>query len=185
VLTVVDASNFMTHLQDDALTEVREQVTYADKLLLNKIDQVDAKTIEEVKETIQNMNPFADITCTTHSVAPLDQILDLKVFDADRIEMSIEQADQHHDHDHHDHDHHDHDHHDHDHYDHGHGHHGITSVSVQVAGVLSQQKLSSWLWGVVQAKGADLYRTKGVLAIKNDYSEQLHPQKIAFQVSYE
>merc|ERR1711920_972990 len=87
--------------------------------------------------------------------------------------------DHNHDHDHkHDHDHdHDHDHkhdHDHDHkHDHDHHHHhdhkhddGVTSVGIMQEGNLDINKLNEWLSALLQIKGQDIFRSKGLLSVK-------------------
>jgi len=42
----------------------------------------------------------------------------------------------------------------------------VTSVGIQVAGEVDQTKLNEWLSWFLQEKGNDVFRTKGVLAVK-------------------
>ncbi|UPR01348.1 cobalamin biosynthesis protein [Chloropicon primus] len=89
----------------------------------------------------------------------------------------------HHDHDHkhhdHDHKHHDHDHEcgedcDHDHHKHDHEHKkkksrhdsGVSSVGLEVEGVLDIIQLNQWLGSFLMTRGDDIYRSKGILAIE-------------------
>lgn len=75
------------------------------------------------------------------------------------------------DHCHHDHDHeHGHDHkHEHEHEHHGHLDHKhddrVTSVGIQMEGDCDMQKLNEWLSKLLQERGADLFRSKGILSI--------------------
>ncbi|KAK9807885.1 hypothetical protein WJX72_012232 [[Myrmecia] bisecta] len=89
-----------------------------------------------------------------------------------------------HDHDHnhaessHSHDH-SHDGHNHD----GHSYHGhdhkhddlVTSVSIVMDGEFDLEKVNAWLGAVLQTRGEDLYRMKGILAIAGE------PQRFVFQ----
>ncbi|VTR98205.1 Cobalamin synthesis protein/P47K OS=Brucella melitensis biotype 1 (strain 16M / ATCC 23456 / NCTC 10094) GN=BMEII0308 PE=4 SV=1: cobW: CobW_C [Gemmata massiliana] len=104
-----------------------------------------------------------------------------------------------HDHGHCEHDHkHEHDHskcdHDHGHCEHDHDHgkthslklheeevpdhvhdSSVTSVGITVAGELDAKKLNKWMSELLQAKGPDIFRMKGVLSIKNE------PNRFVFQ----
>lgn len=135
VTTLVDAKHVMARLDDSK--EAREQVAFADRIILNKVDLATADELEAVEARLRALNPLAPIVRAERSNVPLDQVLGLHAFDLDRI-LEVKPdfvnpphgADGHvhdehcgHAHHHHDHDHdHGHDHHEHDHaHDHGHG----------------------------------------------------------------
>jgi len=126
----------------------------------------------------------------------------VKGFDLDRIlehepeflKNGGHKHDHKHDHDGKDHSHcdHEHDHceHDHDHdHDHDHKTHSlevheepdhvhdesVTSVGLTISGDLDAKKLNKWMSELLQAKGGDIFRMKGVLSIKND------PNRFVFQ----
>merc|ERR1712110_140691 len=42
----------------------------------------------------------------------------------------------------------------------------VTSVGVDVVGEVEQQKLDQWIGWLLREKGVDLFRSKGVLAVK-------------------
>ena len=135
VVTVADAKWLTSRLKD--APEAKNQIAFADVILLNKTDLVSTDDLEEVEARIRGINPYARVIRTQKCNVALDAVLDKGAFDLDRI-LSIEPAflevDDH-DHDHHGHGHghhhHDHehgpdcgcghDHHDHKH-DHGHSH---------------------------------------------------------------
>ena len=110
--------------------EAREQIAFADQIVLNKTDLVDEDELRMIEARIRRINPLAPIHRAQRSNVPLDAILGRGGFDLDRIvELQPEFLNPAHgeaghvhdedcDHDHHDHDH-GHDHH------HGHGHHDI------------------------------------------------------------
>jgi G3E family GTPase len=191
VVTVVDAKHLPLRLKDSK--EAEEQIAFADVVLLNKTDLVSADELASVEATIRHINPYARIVRTQRSNAPLDAVLGLGAFDLDRI-LSIEPDflknnpahgeeghihDEHCDHDHdHGHDHHHHDH-GHDHHGHGHDHshdhtpaaiHDVTvkSVSLSCDRPLDDRKFFAWYQTLLQQQGADILRSKGILAFKDE-----------------
>ena len=65
---------------DGAVNEAVQQVAFADKILINKIDLVDAAQKEKVKTTIKSINSFAELIESQQSRIPLDKLLDLQAF---------------------------------------------------------------------------------------------------------
>ncbi|MFC7053430.1 CobW family GTP-binding protein [Hansschlegelia quercus] len=142
VVTVADAKWLTERLKD--APEAKNQIAFADVILLNKADLVSKDELAEVEGRIRAINPYARVIRTTKCDVPLDAVLDKGAFDLDRIlalEPAFLEADEHdHDHDHGHHHHHGHDHehgpdcgcghdhaasedHGHEHHDHGHGEH--------------------------------------------------------------
>ncbi len=131
IVTVVDAKHIEQRLADSG--EAKEQIAFADIVLLNKTDLVDKDALRHVEARVRGLNPFATIYHTARAAIDLDKILDRGAFDLKRIlehdpcflhgHAFDPSHDHSHDHDHgHDH-HHGHDHgHDHDHHHHEHGH---------------------------------------------------------------
>ncbi len=117
VTALVDAKHFEQALKDGR--EAKEQIAFADHIILNKTDLVSEEKLDEVEARIKGLNPLATIQRAQRSDVPIAALLNQHRFDLTKME-SVENHS--HDHHHHDHDHHDHHHHDHDH-DHGHHHH--------------------------------------------------------------
>lgn len=44
----------------------------------------------------------------------------------------------------------------------------VSSVGIEIPGDLNEKKLNRWMGDLLQAKGTDLFRMKGVLSIKGD-----------------
>jgi len=201
VVTVADAKWLTTRLKD--APEAKNQIAFADVILLNKTDLVSGEELEEVEARIRGINPYARVIRTKKCDVALDAVLDKGAFDLDRI-LSIEpaflEADDHHDHAHHDHahghDHHEHgpdcgcghDHHDHghEHKDHGHGVHShgglkhyhdedMQSVSLEIPGAVDAEKFMPWVNELAQTDGANFLRWKGILAFKDE------PRRFVFQ----
>src|SRR6195256_4362016 len=113
VVTVADAKWLLDRLKD--APEAKNQIAFADVIVLNKTDLVSEADLREVEARIRAINPYAKVHKTERCAIPLSEVLGRNAFDLDRIldiePAFLERADGHdHDHEHgHDH-HHDHDH---------------------------------------------------------------------------
>ena len=80
--------------------EAEEQVAFADLVLLNKTDLVEAKSLERVEARIRKINPYAKIIKTARCAASLEEIVGLNAFSLDRVlEVEPDFLDSDHDHD--------------------------------------------------------------------------------------
>jgi G3E family GTPase len=79
IVTLVDAGHVHHHLDDAA--ECQKQIAFADVILLNKTDLVDAATLDSLEAKVSSMNKVASIHRTQHSLIDLDRILNVKAFD--------------------------------------------------------------------------------------------------------
>jgi G3E family GTPase len=174
VVTIADAKWLKDRLKD--APEAKNQIAFADVILINKTDLVSADELGDVEARIRGINPYAKVHKTERAKIALDQVLDRKAFDLDRI-LDIEPDFLHgdgHDHGHHD----DHDHHhEHDHaHGHDHGHGGLKhyhdedmqSLSLKSEKPLDPDKFFPWVQNLVQTEGPNILRCKGILAFKND-----------------
>src|SRR5215217_4633917 len=177
VVTVADAKYLKDRLKD--APEAKNQIAFADVILINKTDLVTDAELREVEARIRGINPYAKLHRTQRSQIPLNEILGRNAFDLDRI-LDIEPeflraAD--HDPDHH---------HDHDHgHDHGHAHsHGglkhyhdedMQSISLKTDQPLDPDKFFPFIQNLTQAEGPNILRSKGILSLKDD------PQRFVFQ----
>jgi len=178
IVAVVDAKHLPLRLKDSK--EAEEQIAFADIILLNKVDLVDAGELAKIESAIRGINRYAKIIRTTRCAVPLDQILGLGSFDLSEIlkrEPDFLKADAHehgHDHPHehgpecgHDcgHDHHAHHHHDHDHEKNKIHDSEISSLSLTSNQPLDGAKFEEWISDLRTNKGQDLLRYKGILDI--------------------
>ena len=170
IVTVVDAKHVVLHFDDQR--EVREQIGFADVILLNKTDLVTADELARVEARIRKMNPMAKLYPTRNSDLALDKVLRVGGFDLKRaleLEPDFLQAEEKHDHAEHDHDHeHEHEHddgHDHDEHDHHHDE-DITSVGIVAPGDVDEKKLGAWLSELLRTEGQNIFRMKGILAVQ-------------------
>jgi G3E family GTPase len=83
VTTVVDAKHILLRLADSK--EAREQIAFADQIVLNKTDLVAEPELVEVERRIRILNPLAPIHRAVRSNVPLDAILERGGFDLERM----------------------------------------------------------------------------------------------------
>jgi G3E family GTPase len=175
VVTVADAKWLTERLKD--APEAKNQIAFADVILLNKTDLVSRDELADVEARIRGINPYARVHKTQRAQIPLNEVLGRNAFDLDRIldiEPDFLESDDH-DHDHH-HDH-DHGHHHHDH-DHGHKHargglkhyhdEDMQSISLNTDKPLNPDKFFPWVQELVQTEGPNILRCKGILSFKDD-----------------
>jgi len=92
VVTVVDAKHIIQHLDEvkpkDVENEAVEQVAFADRIMLNKIDLVPEEAkLKEIEGRIKAINKYAQIIRTQFAAeAPkMEHILGLNAFNLDRV----------------------------------------------------------------------------------------------------
>jgi G3E family GTPase len=181
VVTVADAKWLADRLKD--APEAKNQVAFADVIVLNKTDLVTARELAEVEGRIRAINPYAKLHKTQRAAVPLDAVLGQNAFDLDRIldiePAFLEQDDGHHHHEHgehcgpdcgHDH-----------HHDHGHGglkhFHDETmqSVAIRLPGDIDPEKFMPWINEFTQTEGPNILRCKGILSFAKE------PRRFVFQ----
>ena len=184
VTALVDAKHVMARLDDSK--EAREQVAFADRIILNKTDLASEDELVAVEQRLRKLNPLAPITRAERANVPLDQVLGLGGFDLERIlDINPEFAnpahgeaghvhDEHcgHDH-HHDHDGHDHGHdHAHDHNEHGtrgHAHaDDIRGISLSLDRPMNGVKFTAWLDRLLGEQGQNILRAKGIIDVAGE-----------------
>lgn len=191
VVALVDAKHLPLRLKDSR--EAEDQIAFADVVLINKTDLVNAEELAAVEATVRAINPHAIIHRTQRASISLDKVLDRGAFDLKRALENdphfLDHDDPDHvcgpdcDHDHHHHHghdhHHDHHRHDHEHVcgpdcDHEHHHHAsaihditVTSVSLR-ANEIDPEKFFPWIQNLTQTQGPNILRLKGIIAFKDD-----------------
>ena len=83
VVTVADAKWLSDRLKD--APEAKNQIAFADVIILNKIDLVTPEELEAVEARIRAINPYAKLHRTQNCAIPIAEVLDRKAFDLDRI----------------------------------------------------------------------------------------------------
>jgi G3E family GTPase len=151
IVTVIDAAHVLDHLNvvkpEGIENEAVEQVAFADRMILNKVDLVSPERLADVEGRLRAINVAADIVRTENANVDLDRILDVGAFDLQRVLAEdpafLEQSDHQHD-------------------------QSVTSVSIQVDGEVVVDRLNAWLGALLSTKGVDIFRSKGILAIAGE-----------------
>ena len=150
IITVVDAKHIIQHLDDEKPEDIEnesvEQLAFADRIMLNKIDLVDEEGLKMVETRIKSINNHAPIFRTENSLIDPKELINIGSFDLDRtLEMDPEflDTDAEHEHD-----------------------QRVTSTSARFEGDLNVNKLERWIGTLMREKGEDLFRYKGVLSVK-------------------
>jgi G3E family GTPase len=161
VTTVVDAKHIGPRLDDSR--EAREQIAFADQIVLNKTDLVSEAELEAVERRLRRLNPLAQIHRAERSNVALGAILGRGGFDLERITqlepefLGPAHGEAGHVHDEHceaDHDHvHDDD---------------IKGVALRLARPVDGNKVNRWLSDLLAIKGPDILRAKGILDVAGE-----------------
>ena len=159
IITVADAKHITQHLDEEKPEGVEnesvEQIAFADRIMLNKIDLVSEEELDEVESKIKSINRFAPMYHTENSIIDPANLINIGSFDLEKtLEMDPEFLDTESEHEHDD---------------------RVTSTSSKFEGALNVNKLERWIGEIMQSKGEDLFRYKGVLAVKG------MDQKFVFQ----
>jgi G3E family GTPase len=170
IVTVVDAANIERQLKETV--EAAQQIAYADRVLLNKVDLIrdttdatDTSSLDRLTGIIRSIHATVPVRPTTYSAVPdLDWILEAECFDADRARQVDEtlhkdNLDNTHDSTHNSSNSHDHDHdHDHDHNHEGDCQHcvpehvhtsAISTVALVLDGTVDWNKVNAWLANIL------------------------------------
>ena len=140
VVTVVDAKHIFQQLGNSP--EAKEQIAFADMVLLNKIDLINPEDLPELEFKLRNLNGAARICQTRNSDVDIGTVLDLRSLD---IEVRAER------------------------HDHNHRHtDDIETVAITTPGDLDGLKLSHWFRELLAEFGGQIMRMKGILNLRKD-----------------
>ncbi len=172
IVCLADCKHLGAHLDevkpDDSVNEALQQVAFADKILLNKIDLVKPEEKAALEERIRTINKFATIIETERSRAPLDRILGLNSFSMESI-LSIDPGffdDEGHE---------------------GGKHHNlelVQSVGIRFDGELHAQYFNMFMMDLLRTRASDLYRTKGLLSFHGQGDTKFVFQGVHEQINF-
>jgi G3E family GTPase len=170
IVCLADCKHLGAHLDekkpDDSVNEALQQVAFADKILLNKIDLVKPDEKSALETRIRSINKFATIIETERSRAPLDKIIGLNSFSMESI-LS---------------------------YDPGffdeeddkkkHNLELVQSVGIRFEGQLHAQYFNMFMMDLLRERAADLYRTKGLLSFHGQGDTKFVFQGVHEQINF-
>ena len=176
VVCLADCKHLNMHLDevkpDGAVNEAQQQVAFADKILLNKIDLVTLQEKKDLETRLRSINQFATIIETERSRAPLDQILGINSFNMESIlsyspdffeeagddetsdKKKMHRTDL------------------------------VQSVGLQFVGNLHAQWFNMFMMDLLKERAADLYRTKGLLSFHGQGNTKFVFQGVHEQINF-
>lgn len=169
IICVADCKHLELHLDeakpDGSANEAQQQVAFADKILLNKVDLVTEAEKNRLKTRLRSMNRFATIIETVRSRAPLDQILKVNSFNMESIlsydpDFFETQEDAKHNLD------------------------LVSSVGIQFEGSLHSLWFNNYMMSLLKERAADLYRTKGLLSFHGQGNTKFVFQGVHEQINF-
>jgi G3E family GTPase len=170
IVCLADAKHIQLHLDevkpDGAVNEAYQQVAFADKILLNKIDLVTPDEKKSLKERLAKINKFAITVETERSRAPLGKILGLNSFNMESI-LSVDpeffETQE------------------------GESKHNlevVQSVGIQFKGELHAQWFNMFMMDLLRERAADMYRTKGLLSFHGQADTKFVFQGVHEQINF-
>ncbi|GMH90697.1 hypothetical protein TL16_g11842, partial [Triparma laevis f. inornata] len=149
IITVVDSKNILTRLDeqkpDGVVNEAVQQVAFADKILVNKIDLVDRKVLPDIEARLRGINPTAKtVRCQQSQVEPLT-LINIKAFTLNNVTMHTPEFLENEIKTKHD--------------------PTIDSLALTFDGCLNINMLKELIHDLIENLGANLYRYKGVLNV--------------------
>jgi len=149
IVTLVDAKHVEQHLDEEkpegAENESVEQLAFADRVLLNKIDLVSEEDLTRIEKRIKSINSFTPIFRTQQSLISVENVLDIRGFDLKRtLEMDPEFLNIDNEHEHDD---------------------TVSSLSIIEDGDVDFELVQCWVRKLLTENAVDIYRMKGVISI--------------------
>ena len=152
IVTVVDAKHLEQHLDekkaDGAINETVQQLGFADRIILNKVDLVpEAADLERIESRIRAINAFAPLVKCTNGQVPVDTVLELRAFDLRRVLVDDPAFLE----------------------DHKSAAHdkAVSSFALSVPDSVELQPLRKWISNLLNEEGENLYRMKGIPSIED------------------
>lgn len=148
VVTVCDSKHILTNLaekkQEGATNECKQQLAFADVVLLNKMDLVNADEKKAVIAAVKGINCTAKMIETTRSKVDPSELLGIKAFSLERI-MEVQpdfMDDRETKHD-----------------------EAISSFVVRIKAPIDMELFQDWMQEMLRHQSANLYRSKGLLSV--------------------
>jgi G3E family GTPase len=123
--------------------EAVNQLVIADRIIVNKVDLVDNARLETLEAEVRKLNATAPILRSSHARVDLELILGIGAFSAQRGELALDA--------------------------HEHAHDpSLESVSLVYPQEFKRDKFERWLKDLLDQRGDDLYRLKGIVAFAGE-----------------
>ena len=171
VICVADAKHVKQHMDevkpDGAVNEAVQQVVFADRILLNKVDIVSKDELAAIRDTVTSINNFAKIIPCERSRCDLNELIGINSFSIDRCtELDPELFDG---------------------TEGGGKRHDLSMVSscgISMEGLYDVTKFNVFMAALLQERAKDIYRSKGVLAFEGQGNQKFVFQGVHEQIDF-
>jgi G3E family GTPase len=151
IVTLVDAKHAGSHLDDPSLqghdNQAVDQIVIADRIVLNKIDLVGETELAALERRVRGLNATAPILRSSHAKVELARILGIGAFNLSRTMAGqpgfLDDDDHQHD-------------------------PSLDSVAIVLEASFDRERLEAYLKGLLAARGNDIFRLKGIVALAGD-----------------
>ena len=148
IITLIDSKHIWNHLND--IEVAWEQIAFSHILLLNKSDLVSSEELKKLERHVRSINPTAKLFNTENAEINLNHLLNIGGFDLSHASLSEKEFLDHNFHsEYHEHE------------------SDITSASLTFLGTIDPDQFNHWLRMLLIMEGMDVFRTKGILNVKN------------------
>ena len=139
IVTLVDAKHAGGHLDHHAV----DQIVIADRIIVNKVDLVGEREVQELESKVRELNATAPILRSSHAKVDLENILGIGAFSSQRAALSLDEHEHSHDPE-------------------------LESVSFVFERPFDRAKLQDWVKRLLAERGDDIYRMKGIIALAGE-----------------
>jgi G3E family GTPase len=139
IVTLIDAKHAAAHLDHHAV----DQIVIADRIIMNKVDLVSERALAALEAEVRRLNATAPILRSSHARVELENILGIGAFSAQRGELASDVHEGAHD-------------------------PSLESQSFVLSAPLDRPRFQQYIRELLEAKGDDIYRLKGIVAFANE-----------------
>jgi G3E family GTPase len=139
IVTLIDAKHAAAHLDHHAV----DQIVIADRIIMNKVDLVSERALAALEAEVRRLNATAPILRSSHARVELENILGIGAFSAQRGELASDVHEGAHD-------------------------PSLESQSFVLSEPLDRPRFQLYIRELLEAKGDDIYRLKGIVAFANE-----------------
>lgn len=169
IVALADCKHLGVHLDEKkpegSVNEALQQVAFADKILLNKVDLVTPEEKDQLKARLATINQFATVIETERSRAPLEKILGLNSFNMESI-LGVDPEFF-------------------DNYETSkHNTELVQSVGIKFMGNLHAQWFNMFMMDLLKDRAADIYRSKGLLSFHGQGDTKFVFQGVHEQINF-